>query len=293
MALPVVIKRVVTIECGDNCRSPWLIDNLENIEGREFLKLAHKDIGFCRFVAGNKFRKIGNMQFLHDLQRRRSQATMDACATVPAIAQSLFDDVTPTVAAKKKARKDAKSRAALGALPSTVVLEMPSITTIDDHPVPATTLRVKSSIDVRDAVMVELDPHMIYYIKHAMLSSFTDDGVKYDRGPADGVRWRSDRTCWLARRQNEADPERVITKSFKPKDDDPISIQEAADDAAAWADGRDSCDEQDDAREPCEAAHETSDGMQRSGDLSSATALDIGVGQPDTITDTPVFSVGE
>ena len=115
MAAPVIIRRVVTIDCGDK-HAPWLIDNLENIDGREFLKLAHKDIGFCRFIAGKEIRNIRNMQFLHDLQRRRAQATVDVC-NVANSAQQLFDDVMQTAAAKKKARKDAKSRVALGATP--------------------------------------------------------------------------------------------------------------------------------------------------------------------------------
>ena len=166
------------------------------------------------------------------------------------------------------------------------------MTTIDGETIPSTTLKCKSSIDVRDAVMIELDVPMIYYIKHAMLNSVKDDRVVTDRRN-DGVRWRGDRKCWLARRQSAADPGQFITKSFKPQNDDPISVREAADDAAAWVGGHDECDDLGGTGDPSDSTNETNDGVHSSGESPSATALDAGAYASDISTDTPSFSVSE
>ena len=139
----VCIKRIVTIDCRDN-QAPWLIHNLENIDGREFLKLSHRDVGFCRFIAGKNFKQISTMTFLHELQLKRAQMTLDACSNA-AQGQALFDEAVPTVAAQKRARRDAKSRASLGALPPTISMQMPDITMEDGTHVPGVVLRVKSS----------------------------------------------------------------------------------------------------------------------------------------------------
>ena len=229
----VCIKRIVTIDCRDN-QAPWLIHNLENIDGREFLKLSHRDVGFCRFIAGKNFKQISTMTFLHELQLKRAQMTLDACSNA-AQGQALFDEAVPTVAAQKRARRDAKSRASLGALPPTISMQMPDITMEDGTHVPGVVLRAKSSLDVRESVMMELDAHMLSYARCAMLNSHSDRVTPDRRHP--GVTWRSDRKHWSARRKT--DNGRFATKSFKPDGDDELAMNEAADRAAAWADGHD------------------------------------------------------
>jgi hypothetical protein len=180
----------------------------------------------------------------------------------------------------------------LGALPPVVSIEMPSMTTTDGKAIPTTTLKCKASIDVRDLVMVELDEAMLYYIKHAMLNSFKDDRVAPDRRN-NGVRWRVGRKCWSARRQSATDPEQFITKSFKPQTDDPISVREAADDAAAWVGGQDEGDDLGDTGDPSDSAQETSDGVRSSCGSPSATALESGTDASDISTDTPTLSAIE
>ena len=80
MACLVVIKRVVNIECGDK-RNLWCIESLESINGRECLEVGQRDMGVCKFVAGHDCRKTANMDFLQDLERRKSHAAMGAVAS--------------------------------------------------------------------------------------------------------------------------------------------------------------------------------------------------------------------
>jgi hypothetical protein len=228
---PVCIKRVVSIECGDMV-APWLIDDLERIDGRESLKLAHGDTGFCRFIAGKDWRKIKEMSFLRELQLRRVQLTVEACQSSKD-AHSLFEDATPTKAANKRARNDAKARASLGALPLTISVPMPGFAYDGEIEIPDTSLTVKSSIDVKHAIMMELDAPMLQYVKHAMRKSQDSDQDKAQRN--DGIRWRNDRGCWMARRRTGDG--KFITKAFRPTD--VMAVDAAADLAAAWVDGRD------------------------------------------------------
>ena len=196
------------------------------------MKLAHGDTGFCRFIAGKDWRKIKEMSFLRELQLRRVQLTVEACQS-STVAHSLFDDAAPTQAAKKRARNDAKSRASLGALPRTISVPMSGFTSDDGIEIPATSLTVKSSIDVKHAIMMELDAHMLHYVKHSMRKSKDSGQGKAQRN--DGIRWRNDRGCWMARRR--AGEGKFITKAFRPND--LIAADVAADLATAWVDGKD------------------------------------------------------
>ncbi len=266
MAAPVVIKRVVSIECGEK-QSPWLIDTREHVDGKEFLKLAHRDSGFCRFVAGTRARFVRNTRFLHELQLRRSQLTIAACEDASQ-GETLFDEVVTTATARKKARSSAKTKASLGEMRHTVNIDMPSFTTSDNITIPATTLHVKSALDVREAIMMEIDPHMLHYVRHAMLNSIISDRAAPDRRH-DGVRWRGERGCWLAKR---ADVDgKVVSKSFKPHGDDELAMRDAADRASAWAAGQDD-DEPCEGTDNCDDTHVADESQEQCASTSDAAA---------------------
>ena len=147
----------------------------------------------------------------------------------------MFDEVVVAAAAKKKTRREARSKAADGEIPQWVTLSLPAINSDTGTNVDAININVKSPIDVRDAIHVELEPHALHYIRVAMMQSHTDDRPLVERRN-DGVRWRNDRKCWLAQR---TDGGKLVTQPFRPDGNDDLSIHDAADKAKAWADGID------------------------------------------------------
>jgi hypothetical protein len=103
----------------------------------------------------------------------------------------------------------------------------------------ATTLKARAPTDARDAPWVELCPAALHYVKVAMLATAADDSPDVLRG-VDGVRWRKDRTCWLAVRVCDGNK---LTKSFKPADRSPEAIQDTLNIAARWVGGEDVIDD--------------------------------------------------
>ena len=98
------------------------------------------------------------------------------------------------------------------------------------YSVPAVTLKVLASLDVRAAVQVELEPTGLNYVRAAMRrSSVADRELRMVR--ADGVAWRSDRKVWLAKKKID---DKYIYKNFKPADNDDLGVREAKDAATSW-----------------------------------------------------------
>ena len=277
MASSVVIKRVVAIECDDGMPD-WTVKHLEVIEGREYVKLSCGCTGFQRFVGGKLYRsemKVAQMPFLKDLAHLRTQATLSAMIASDDTPQPMFDEVAPmTPAAKKKARLDARLGLKVGTLPPIVSIELPAFDTASGEHIDAITVRVQASVDARAEILLELDGRMLYYLKQAMRASVKERVVERKR--ADGARWRSDRKCWTSRRQQDGDRK---YKTFRPSDPcDPVSVQEAAVKAVAWAEGLDddSVSEaaapiQDGVDEPCDGADEP---IQDDDSEPSAAALE-------------------
>ena len=164
---------------------------------------------------------------------------LDACPPPPC---TPFGEIEPTPAAKKKARKNAVSKAASGDMPSYVDIQCRQVNLADGSHVAPLTFKIKASLNVREAPSVELDPNVLHYIKYAMQAS---DGSIEKETPAKAVaqrtphvQWRAARNCWTAKHGSKF-------KTFKPDDiTDPISIEVAHGKAARWASGED-CDADD------------------------------------------------
>ena len=139
---------------------------------------------FCRFVVGQQFLEVAKMNFLQELQRRRSDATIQVASaqSAPPVASIALFDLPASAATKKKARADAKCRLALGAVPHVVSLQMDGFEHDGAH-IPATTLRVKSSADVNGDIMVELDEHMIYTTSNTRCPTLYQRIAKATTGP--------------------------------------------------------------------------------------------------------------
>ena len=226
----ITLKRVVSVECPGQ-KSPWIIDTMESLDGIEFVALKLRCTGFCRFIAGAfKDFKWKDQSFLQELAALRTHATIDAMEQKEL---SPFGEVEPTPAAKKKARKNARSKAAAGDMPSYVDIKCKQIDLADGSHVGPLTFKIKASLNVREAPSVELDPHVLHYVKHALLAS---EGSSEKESPANvimqrtqHVHWREARGCWTAQKG-------ARFKSFKPEDiNDSISVETAHTKAARWA----------------------------------------------------------
>ena len=96
--------------------------------------------------------------------------------------------------------------------------------------VPAATLKVLPSLDVRAPVYIELEPAGLNYVRAAMQCSYIENReLREFRN--DGVHWRQDRKVWLAKKKVGV---KTICKSFKPDCDDELAVQEAKCKALSW-----------------------------------------------------------
>ena len=240
-AAEVEIKRCICVH-GPMDTAPWMISDTEVIDGTDFVALKRRDVGFCRFVAGKDWRKIPSMSFLNELQRKRTAETILSCQST-----SLFDDALPTQAARKRARHDASKKADCGELKPWLSLSLPQLVCDDGTVVPACVIKVKSSLDTKEAVVVDLSVSTLSYIRKAMMMSQKPEENIYAK--KDGARWRSDRNCWTVSREEDG---KAVKKAFKPKGDADEAVLDARDAAVAWSQGfdcpaespeADSCDE--------------------------------------------------
>ena len=228
----VTLKRTVSIECsGQNF--PWVVSNVQIVDGTEYVALQRRS-GFPRFVSGSwQAARALRWTFLQELMKTRTQATLDAMSQT---ADCPFGTIDVTSAAKKRARKDAKTQAKCGQMPETVTVALPRITLENDTYLGPISFKMRSSIDIRDAPVVELDAHVLHYIKVGMMMAENSDDANHGKGNSkgEGVRWRTARNCWVAVREH------AKYKHFKPADlNDEVAVQEARDKAARWAAGED------------------------------------------------------
>ena len=228
----ITLKRVVSVEVP--CQKPWHLDNVTTIGDKEFVVLKHRDCGLRRFVSGKASEFQKDLTFLKDIVRKRTEAT--AAALAPQAATP-FGDVELTPSAKKKARRVAQTKVDRGEMPEWVEVACDRLELPCGMHVGPISIKVKASLNAREAPAVELEPMVLQYIKAAMLLSedaetYTEMKTLQVRG--DFVRWRTTRKCWVGSRKN------AKFKHFKPDDvDDPVSIKCAHEKATKWAAGED------------------------------------------------------
>jgi hypothetical protein len=207
--------------CGD---LPWIPNPslLENIEGRQFIRLCKADFGFRRFVGVKTFNKLFYMDSLRGLRSKASLAISSAEG-------GLFDEL-PSVRAKKRQRHDAAVAMEQGAAPATVQLQLPALTAPDGTEVAAMVMVVKFCAQAAPAVVVELTPAALTYVKYAMLSS---EQEAPPRARKSVVHWRESRMRYIANRTDEASGVGV-QKSFKPTDASATAMAACREAAELW-----------------------------------------------------------
>lgn len=196
---------------------PWLVTNLQTVDGIEMIKLESKCSGFRRFVAGSS-KRFGNMTFMDKLRAMRTKATFDACN------EGIFD----VPLADHRARKAQKDKYVEAGIPQVVEIKLPSAEGFE-----ACFVKVVASLDVRTGITVELKDKVLDHIAALMRESRSDDN-EHKMKVGRGVRWCSTRKAFLATRHGD----RKRMRTFRPDDDEEdedIARQDAKDRALAWA----------------------------------------------------------
>lgn len=233
-ARPVQIERRIVVT-GGGCKStwPWVARNVELIDGTEYIQLEKKDSGFARFVSGAPD-GARSMNFLDKLRAQRTTASIQLATP----GEALFE-APPTKAARKAMKQSAAALRNKGALPPSVTLEMDGFTGVDGKEVPPTSFKVKSALDLKSPLYVELAPAALSYIREAMRLSDNPQGKQ--RAPSNtGVRWRPERRAWLAQRRHP-ETDKILTRSFQPAKpmEDENNKEDARQLALKWAAGED------------------------------------------------------
>jgi hypothetical protein len=217
----VTIRKTTSI-MSDELKVPWVVQDLEIIEGVEFISLVKDDTGFSRFVSGST-RGIFNMTFMNQMKKLRTTALTGA-------RDGAFEDCTPTRWHNELLKQRCKDHG----LPDFVEITIPECEH-DGHRVPARRMKVKSSVDDAAALCVELTADNLACIRAGMLASMKE--AKQEDSPdkvinTKAVRWRTDRNAFLAARSCSSEG-KLEYKTFKPTGDS--DKEECMENAYKWA----------------------------------------------------------
>jgi hypothetical protein len=225
MAVEPTTIAMCTVISGGKCGDlPWIPNPsfLEDIDGRQFIRLCKADFGFRRYVGVQTFNKMFYMESLRGLRSKASLAISNDEG-------GLFDEL-PSVRAKKKQRQDAVVAMEQGAAPATVQLQLPALTAPDGTEVAAMVMVVKFCAQLAPAVVMELTPAGLTYVRYAMLASVAE---ALPRARKSVVHWRESRGRYIANRTDEASGAGV-QKSFKPTDAGATAMAACKEAAELW-----------------------------------------------------------
>lgn len=219
------IGRAVAIS-GGACKSqPWIVTDLQTIDGTEYIQLQMRDYGLVRFVFGERAATTKS-EFLNQFRVWRTTATVAALQHAEQPAEQLFElGVEHGWREKKRQRQNLKDAESRGDVPATVLVNLPKVehngTTFDEQQV-----RVKASLDVSASVWVELKTEVLDHVRASMLTSVVQkaDSSKF-------VTWRSSEACYVAKKK---EGDKFVYKRFRPSDADVESNAAAKVAAEAW-----------------------------------------------------------
>ena len=149
----VSIQPAICLQSG-KVMKPWVPAHLKEIDGLKFVKLSKAELGFCKFITGKSSRAVLSMNFLHELQKKRTETTY-ANALEAINGPSLFDNTILNTQVRQKVRKAANNTPEV--VPPRVHAIMPTLTVPGGSKVPSVTLQLLSSLNARDAVWVEFE----------------------------------------------------------------------------------------------------------------------------------------
>ena len=209
------IKKVVSVSFAKS--HPWLIKDLETVDGTEFVPLRSTDTGFLRFIDSGGAKPV-DMSIIAHWKDLRTKATTGIQS------ESMFGDEANThskYAANKMKRRNIDEGVA-----DIIEIKVPAVEH-DGITMPEMAMKCKSSVDTQSVLAVELTAQNLAYIRLAMRAA-PDVEDKHERGTvasAKNVFWRPDRRAYIAKKG-----EKFKTFSIKEYGD----VDVARDRATEW-----------------------------------------------------------
>ena len=236
----VSVTRTITVNGGDLKKRPWYIDDeLDTINGGDFIRLDKNNVSFCRFVCGNQ-KGLRDMDYLDELKALRYKAVgramhQGACC-------SLFGPVQGNAPGRNKRRRTEREDPE----PKTIEVELPEFA-YDGVEVNKITMVMKWETAKASALTIEVTAENLNYIRHALLAGSRVD-KRRARPEFDGVpklaRWIPSLGGYRAQR---VVGDKIVTRLVKPAIDhdnsvDPLAVSEALEAAKRWAEGEEGAD---------------------------------------------------
>ena len=241
----VTIERRVCVK-GGGCsdRAPWIIQNIEEVNGCEFICLKYQDTGFCRFVSGQY--TIKDTSFLERLKMLRTQASFRSVGQEQESA--LFQDAAASAGPNRKQKQQARAAQERGTMPPIVQITLPAFTGAGGNEVPGITIQALSNLDSAALLKIEVKAEVLAYVREALLAHAEGEEEPNEEEEQDEpaekvackeVRWRGDKSVWLSTRVSGG---KKTTKSFRVKKDGSSDRQYQR--AVRWAHFEESEEEQ-------------------------------------------------
>ena len=217
----IAVERQLLISGGRLGSKPWVVKDVEKIEGSDYATIAPKDTGLRRFLLGqSKYvadRALKDIIFLDDLKAGRNNAMKGQFSTGEASAYRMRQSV-------KKAKLAEQSK--------TVQWTFPAVVGPDGEQRPETTIRFKRVDHENASVMMMMSEESLGYLYAASHARGWREVSRNRPAKLDvPVRWDNQKAAWLARRP---DPKYRL---FRPKDTGPCSMEHKRRRAEAWAQG--------------------------------------------------------
>ena len=183
------MKRTVSVNFPEGT-TPWNINHIDVIDGKEFVAVKSVDTGCCRFMTGNKYTIPPSV--MSRMKLLRTNATMGDTGDT-----ELVEGIAHT---KYTASKLKKRRILNQGVPDTVTIEMPAV----EHNgirMDAMSVMCVASTGTREVLKVELDITVLSFLRLTCMAAASAEesmgGDACDSRKVQNLYWRDDRSAWI------------------------------------------------------------------------------------------------
>ena len=171
LAMPVEIETTYTVSMDDGIAWKIARENVQTVEGIQYVKLKPYDPTFVRFVVGNEVElpkksrpSLGKLFGFQELVRLRNAAVAAEAKTEDAAATSLFGEDTAETSSKRKPRLNAARLKELRDSPVAMEVGIPGA---DARP--ALSVSCLKPVHPNDDIWLQMDPdsleHVVLFIR--------------------------------------------------------------------------------------------------------------------------------
>ena len=219
---PLTITHQVCLTGGNLQQRPWVLRNLEMVEGRQFWLMNKSESGFSRLITGvTQNNPLKDYVFFDELRTMRNNAMLNA------------PQAPNTKYMRNKLFRTTQMRCMTS---ETRILEVhvPKIEH-EGEEAPATVLRFKRTDNLAERVSIEIDPGSLNYIRLATLQRGKRPASRSrphkSETPDPRVKWWARRKVWMATRKDG------MHRSFRPDPAKENHYERKLSHAVRWCDG--------------------------------------------------------